>query len=257
MAEVYRLAELTSPETEALTRRSGTAVVGLGSIEQHGPHLPNGTDIMAADLVADAVAERLGALRVPFAPYGVTPLHAGWPGTVSLRQETFDALLTDVCRELVGQGVHTVVLVNWHEGNIAAMDAVATRLQAEHGTTFVSVQACYVAQRIYRELGGELTHGGGIETLAVLAHDPALVKTDRAGKPSRPPGAAELDRMRRSREVYGYVTDVAELTEDGWYGDPGWADAELAESFADTVAADVVWQVTEVVRARQNTDQQG
>ncbi|MQA04164.1 MAG: creatininase family protein [Streptosporangiales bacterium] len=250
-----RLVELTSPETEALVRRSGTAVVGLGSVEQHGPHLPNGTDIMAANLVADAVAERLDALRVPFAPYGVTPLHAGWPGTISLRQETFDALLTDICRELIGHGVHTVVLVNWHEGNIPSMNAVAIRLQAEHDTTFVAVQACYVAQRIYRELGGELTHGGGIETLAVLAHDPALAKVDRAGQPSRPPGAAELDQMRRSHEVYGFVTDVAELTEAGWYGNPDWADAGLAKSFAGTVAAEVVSQVQAVVRARQGTEQ--
>lgn len=250
------LAELTSPECEALVRRCGTAVLGLGSVEQHGPHLPNGTDIMAADLVADAVAERLGALRVPFAPYGVTPLHAGWPGTVSLRPETFEALLTDVCRELIGQGVHTVVLVNWHEGNIPAMNAVATKLQADHGSTFVAVQACYVAQRIYRELGGELTHGGGIETLAVLAHDPALAKVDRAGSASRPPGAAELDQSRRSREVYGFVTDVAELTEAGWYGNPRWADAELAESFASTVAVEVVSQVTEILRTRRRTEEQ-
>lgn len=242
------LGRLTGPETAELIRRRPTAVIPLGSVEQHGPHLPNGTDTIAAELVAHAVADRLDALCVPFAPYGVTPIHAGWPGTVSLRRETFEALLTDVCAELIGAGVRTLVLVNWHEGNIPSMNAVATSLQAEHGATFVAAQACYVAQRIYREHGGELTHGGGIETLAVLAHDPELVKLHRAGAPSRPSGAAHLDAVRRSAEVYGYVTDVAELAADGWYGDPWWAaEPERAAGFADTVADEVARLVTAVV----------
>lgn len=244
------LAALTGPETAEVIRATGIAVVGLGSVEQHGPHLPNGTDTIAAELVADAVADRLNALHVPFAPFGVTPIHAGWPGTISLRQSTFEALLTDVCEELRRLGVRTVVLVNWHEGNIPSMDAVATRLQDEHGTTFVSAQACYVAQRVYADHGGELTHGGGIEALAVLAYNPSLVKLDRAGEPHRPPGAADLDRMRRSREVYGYVTDVAELTEEGWYGNPKWADEERAGDFAATVADAVVELVEGVLAAR-------
>lgn len=245
------LSRLTSPETAAAIRDRGIAVVPLGSVEQHGPHLPNGTDTFTAELVATAVARRLGALYVPFAPYGVTPIHAGWPGTVSLRRETFEALLTDVCAELVGLGVETFVLVNWHEGNIASMDAVATKLQADLGATFVSAQACYVAQRIYREHGGELTHGGGIETLAVMAYDESLLRLDLAGEPHRPEGAAELDAMRRSREVYGYVTDVAELADEGWYGEPGWATADRAAGFAETVAGGVAELVESVLAARK------
>lgn len=245
------LAELTGPDAGAVVARSRIAVLPIGSIEQHGPHLPNGTDTMAAELVAREVAERLDALYVPFSPYGVTPIHAGHPGTVSLRRETFEAVLTDVCGELIGMGVATVVLVNWHEGNIAAMNAVATDLQDRHGTTFVAAQACYVAQRLYRDQGGELTHGGGIETLAVLAHDPALVHVERAGEPSRPPGADAMDRMRRSPEVYGFITDVTELAADGWYGDPHWASPERAAGFAEDVAAGVVELVSQVVTARE------
>ncbi|MQA78030.1 MAG: creatininase family protein [Streptosporangiales bacterium] len=250
----HDLSRLTSPEADEVTRDNGIAVIPLGSVEQHGPHLPNGTDTIAAELVARAVAARLGALYVPFAPYGVTPIHAGWPGTISLRRETFEALLTDVCTELTGLGTRAFVLVNWHEGNIASMDAVATKVQAELGATFVSAQACYVAQRLYREQGGELTHGGGIEALAVMAHDASLVRLDRAGEPHRPPGAAELDEMRRSREVYGYVTDVGELTEEGWYGEPHWAKPDLAAEFADTVADGVVELVESVLKARQRSD---
>ena len=81
------------------------AVIPLGSIEQHGPHLPCGTDTFAAELVAKAVAERLDALYVPFGPYGVTPIHAGHPGTINLRRSTFEALLTDICEELADHGI--------------------------------------------------------------------------------------------------------------------------------------------------------
>jgi creatinine amidohydrolase len=246
----HDLSTMTSPEAAEAVSRSRTAVIPIGSIEQHGPHLPNGTDTMAAELVARAVADKLDAVYAPFGPYGVTPIHAGHPGTVTLRRGTFEALLTDICTELHGMGVDTFILVNWHEGNIASMNGVATELQDRLGVTFVAAQACYVAQRIYGDDGGELTHGGGIETLAVMALDPDLAKVDRAGEPTRPPGAEEMDLMRRSPEVYGFITDVSELAQDGWYGNPTWATEDRAKTFADTVADGVLELVEHVFRAR-------
>jgi creatinine amidohydrolase len=247
----HDLALMTSPEAAEAFAASRTAVIPFGSVEQHGPHLPNGTDIFAAELIAREVADLMGAMYVPFCPYGVTPIHAGHPGTVTLRRETFEALLTDVCGELIAAGVRTVVLVNWHEGNIPAMNAVATELQDRHGVIFVAAQACYTAQRLYRGVGGELTHGGGIETLAVMAFDPTLAKVDRAGEPSRPQGAEELDAMRRSPEIYGFVTDVSELADDGWYGNPHWATAERAGRFVRDVADEVVGLVRGVLAAHE------
>jgi creatinine amidohydrolase/Fe(II)-dependent formamide hydrolase-like protein len=100
-------------------------------------------------------------------------------------------------------------------------------------------------------MGGELTHGGGIETLAVLAHDPALVRADRVSEPTRPEGAEELDAMRRSREVYGYITDVTEIADDGWYGNPAWADEERAAGFAATVADEIAATVESILKMRK------
>ena len=231
--------------------RSGTVVIPIGSIEQHGPHLPNGTDTMAAELVADEVAARLDAVLAPFCPYGVTPIHAGHAGSVTLRRETFEALLTDVCVELISAGAKNLILVNWHEGNIASMNAVATDLQDRFDVTFVAAQACYTAQRLYKDAGGELTHGGGIETLAVLAYDATLVKADRAGEPTRPAGAHEMDAMRRSPEVYGFITDVTELADDGWYGNPHWATVERSKDFTDVVASGVLAGIDVVLGARR------
>ena len=240
MSSLY---DLTSPDVRAHIDDQPIAVLPFGSIEQHGPHLPCGTDTMAADLVAVELARRIGGLHAPFCPYGVTPIHAGHPGTISLRRQTFEALLRDVCAELIAMGAKTLIFVNWHEINTPSLDAVATDLQEDTGARVFVAQACYVAQRIYADDGGSLTHGGSIETMAVMAHDPSLLKIERAGEPSRPPGAEAKDAMRRSREVYGFVTDVSEIAADGWYGDPAWATPERAATFPSAVVDDIVKQL--------------
>lgn len=243
--------QMTSPEVAAQIERNPVAVIPLGSIEQHGPHLPNGTDTIAAEVVAAELAERLDALLTPFGPYGVTPIHAGHPGTVSLSRSTFEALLTEICDELVEMGVKRLVLLNWHEGNIASMDGVATEIQKSNEDVYVlTSHACYVAERIYASRGGELTHGGGIEALAVMASDPTLIHLDRASDATRPDDAIAMDEMRRNRETHGYITDVTEIDAEGWYGDPGWANLESAAHFASEVAGEIARDVSRILALR-------
>jgi creatinine amidohydrolase len=243
---------LTSPDVAELIGRSGVVVMPFGSIEQHGPHLPCGTDTIAADLVADELAERLDGITVPVGQYGVTPIHAGHPGTISLRREVFESYLSNVCEEMVAMGASIFVFVNWHEGNIASLDAVATDLQDREDVLVVTAHACYTAQRVYEPEGGELTHGGGIETLAVLAYDPDLVRAERVTEPTRPDGADALDAMRRSKEVYGYITDVTEIADEGWYGNPAWADEGRAAEFAKTVADEIATTVESILKLRRD-----
>ncbi|HJR88051.1 MAG TPA: creatininase family protein [Acidimicrobiia bacterium] len=242
--------DLTSPDVRELLDRSGRVLIPFGSVEQHGPHLPCGTDTMAADLVAGELAEILDAMIVSAGPYGVTPIHAGHPGTISLRRDVFESYLSNLCEEMVSMGARTFIFVNWHEGNIASLDSVATELQSQNDVLVVTAHGCYTAQRIYGPDGGELTHGGGIETLAVLAHNPDLARLDRVGKATRPEGAEELDAMRRSREVYGYITDVTEIADEGWYGNPAWAGEARAAEFAKAVAEEIALTVESILKMR-------
>jgi creatinine amidohydrolase/Fe(II)-dependent formamide hydrolase-like protein len=91
--------------------------------------------------------------------------------------------------------------------------------------------------------------------MAVMAVDPALAHVERAGEPSRPAGAAELDALRRGSEVYSFVGDVRELANDGWYGDPAWATQERADGFAARIAAELERQVNEVLALRKRAQE--
>jgi creatinine amidohydrolase/Fe(II)-dependent formamide hydrolase-like protein len=78
-----------------------------------------------------------------------------------------------------------------------------------------------------------------------------LVKLERVTTPTRPVGAEGLDAMRRSHEIYGFVTNVTELADDGWYGNPWWANADEAKTFAQRTADEVVLRVQAARKARE------
>lgn len=242
MSASHDLLDITQPEAERLLERRGLALLVTGSVEQHGPHLPFATDYYAALAVARAVAPRVGGLVVPLGPLGVTPFHMSFAGTVSIRAETFMAIFRDVVDSLVRHGADKFVVVNWHEGNTGPIHSVATEIQATGRARFLVAQACYLAW----DLGGKetgLTHGGAVETLAMLAFDPSLVHLDRATNPSSAEHAARVDALRRARGASALIGDIRELAPTGWYGDlTGVSDSrgrDLMARVADAVAAHI------------------
>src|SRR5262249_25371971 len=168
-------AELTQPEIAAQLKKHPLVILPCGSVEQHGPHLPAGTDTLAANAIADRVAERMDGLVLPATPLGVTPMHMPFEGTITLTPGTYMQLVIETCASTAKHGARFLLLLNWHEGNIPSLAIAAEALHREHGMTVLTVQACYVAEELYGHSCNGLTHGGEIETLAVLAHRPDLV----------------------------------------------------------------------------------
>ncbi|MEA3074545.1 MAG: creatinine amidohydrolase [Alphaproteobacteria bacterium] len=176
--------ELTQPEIAAQLKKNPLVILPAGSVEQHGPHLPAGTDSFAANTIAHAVAERMDALVIPGTPLGVTPMHMPFEATITLAPDTYMRLVTDACVSTAKHGARYLLILNWHEGNMPSLALVAEALHREHAMTVLTVQACYVAEELYGKSCNGLTHGGEIEALEVLAERPELVHLDRIELPT-------------------------------------------------------------------------
>ena len=229
------LLKLTQPEAEAIIKRSGLAIIPMGSVEQHGPHLPCGTDYLASLVIGQRVAEDVDGLLVPFCPVGVTPFHMSFAGTLTLQPQTFMALVEDVCGSLAHHGVKKIVFLNWHEGNTSSMNLAAVAAQQRYGVRVLVVQACYIALELFGKDCG-LTHGGELEVLPVLAYDSSLVHLERATNSSPAEQAKKVDSLRRSRAAYPFLKDIREIAPTGWYGEPRKATIEKAQVFLEKVA---------------------
>ncbi len=219
MEKARTLMEITSPEAGQILRETGLAILPIGSVEQHGNHLPMGTDYYAAESFARRVTSLTGGLLVDFIPFGVTPLHMGFPGTVTLRAETMTEVFMDVCESMHRHGARKFVFLNWHERNLPVIEIAAERTQNEcEDARVLIVHAHFIAKDLY---GGEvgLTHGGELEVLPVLADRPELVHLDLAYDSSPQDRGAESDRLRRDPAVYFIPKDVKEMYATGWYGE--------------------------------------
>ena len=170
------LHELTRPAFEEYlaTEPKPVALIPLGSIEQHGPHLPLGTDILGAMRVAEMTARKANGVAVLSTMVAYSPHHLGFKGTLTLSEETLIHYLTDVIASLAHHGVRRVMLVNMHGGN-EEIAALVARVAARKTGAFVAKPRSRTFT-ITPELIASLDiHAGELETAVVLAVAPELV----------------------------------------------------------------------------------
>ena len=238
--------DLTQPEIASQLRSNPLVILPAGSVEQHGPHLPTGTDIYAANVIGHAVAERMDGLVLPGGPLGVTPMHMPFEGTLTLTPETYMSVVEETCVSTAQHGARQLLILNWHEGNIPSLSIAADKLHRDHGMTVVTVQACYVAAELYGKDCGGLTHGGEIEALAILAHRPELVHLDRIDYSSDHDHGREMDKLRRTRTFQPVLTDIRTIAKTGWYGSPEHATVEKALKMLDDIAEAIAAQAADI-----------
>ena len=238
--------DLTQPEIAAQLKKHPLVLLPQGSVEQHGPHLPSGTDIFAANVIAHAVAERMDGLVLPGGPLGVTPLHMPFESTVTLTPETYMRVVIETCASAAQHGATYLLILNWHELNVSPLGVAAEKLHREHGMTVLTVQACFVAEELFGKECNGLTHGGEIEALAVLAYRPELVHLDRIGNSSGHAHGRKMDALRRTRAYQPVLSDVRLIAPTGWYGSPQGATVEKAQRMLNAVADSIAKKSTEI-----------
>ena len=116
---------MTWPDVQELLKQTKTILVSTGSIEQHGPHLPLYSDVVAPLEVSILVAMQLGCVVAPPLRPGVSAHHMPFPGTITLQAQTFIAVVKDYARSLTSHGFDPVIFINGHGGNTAAL-SIAT-----------------------------------------------------------------------------------------------------------------------------------
>ena len=221
------------------------AVLPVGAVEAHGPHLPLVTDVIIAAAAAKAAMpglRRLGchpALLPPLA-YTAAPFAAGFPGTISVRPATVSALLSDIAESLEQQGVAALVVVNAHldPAHLEAIGEVAGR-----GTPMPVIHPDLTerrwASRLTDEFRSGACHAGRYETSVVMAATPGLVREEARRTLAANP--ASLSRAIRRGAATFEEAGVA----DAYCGDPAAATAREGEETVAALAAIVIDAVAE------------
>lgn len=121
--------------------RRNDVVLPCGGTEQHGPSGPLGTDLIAAEELANELGQERGAMVAPALPFGVSQVHGAFPGTISLKPATVLAVLTEAIESLAAQGFRRFLIVNGHHGSKAILQAACTAVHASvPGARCLSVQ---------------------------------------------------------------------------------------------------------------------
>lgn len=230
------LARLTWRDAEAAIATARLALVPVGSLEQHGPHLALDTDLAVAEAFARRLDAELGkdGVLCPPVPYGLSEHHLGFPGTLTLRPDTFIRLLLDVIESLAHWDLRRVLVVNGHGGNIDALRLVSSRARRDLGSL---VAAVMWAQLAADEIAAQVQspsygHACEVETSVVMALAADRVYRERITGPTRRRSSDPLTDP--PRPLVDQATRMEEWTDDGALGDPTLASPDFGEAVVET-----------------------
>jgi creatinine amidohydrolase len=251
--DARNFAYLTWKQVDALPRDRTLLILPTAAIEQHGHHLPLATDTLINNLLLGKalaqMSEELPIYALPPVCYGKSNEHIGFPGTLSVRAQTFMAVVRDLGESVAAAGFQKLVLYNTHGGNTSLVDVLARDLRAEFGlrtfSLFGSGGAPYEGVCAQEHTYG--FHAGEVET-AYLLHatpelvDPAEYTTNYIARVDKP----ELLKPEGSSANFAWLTK--DIAPSGVLGDPTGATAENGERWSNAAAA----RIAEVLVAMYN-----
>jgi creatinine amidohydrolase len=221
-----KLAELHWPEVKNLDRAKIVALVPVGSMEQHGPHLPFQVDTFVASRIAEDLERKMPEiLLVPPIWAGVSAHHMDYPGSITLRARVFMDLLHDVCASLHHHGFRRIVLLNGHGGNRSSLEVLGQELFVELGLTVNTLAYWDLVPDLVKSLkttkSSGMGHSGELETSLMLHLAPRLVHQKNI-----PQGVLGIEEPGPTSGIKRYV-NMKEHSEPGVIGMPSAATAEI------------------------------
>lgn len=242
------LGELTWPEALRRFKEVDVALLPVGSIEQHGPHLPLDTDAFDAYYLALRVAEACRdpkPLVLPLIPYGVSYHHEDFSGTLSASPDTLSRLVYDIGTGVARHGITKLVIINGHGGNSPALHFAAQMINRD-AHIFTCVDTGETSDPDVDALAETPNdvHAGEIETSTALAVRPSLVRMEAAKKFVPRFSSRYLDFT--SKRSVGWYARVAKLSPQGILGDPTKADEEKGRRMWDIMIKNLVELVEEL-----------
>jgi creatinine amidohydrolase len=212
------------------------AIIPVGSLEQHGAHLPVSTDSLIAEYIAKLLSEKVGAFVLPVISYGVSFEHKPM-FNVSLRNSTLSTMLCDTCISLAENRIREIIILNGHHGNTGALQYIPQEIQSKI-PSYVNIHILHYWQMITPEFD----HAGEVETSLVLAIAPELVHMDRAM-----PNSKDLSK---SRAAYNSLTNAPgsfpKITGNGVWGDPMKATASKGDKLIKEIIANLTKTIDEL-----------
>jgi creatinine amidohydrolase len=233
--------EIHWPDIAAAGASRWIAVLPLAATEQHGPHLPIGTDVMICEAYLARVRELLPATLpatfLPLQPVGISTEHIDYPGTLTLPTDVALKSWMSLGESVARAGVKKLVMVTSHGGNSAAMTLVAQHLRAQHGlfavttswSRFGAPDGLFSAEELRHGI-----HGGAVETSIMLARYPHTVAKEAIADFRPSSIAMEKDyRWLSAHRPAAFAWQAQDLHASGAAGDATKASAENGEMLLD------------------------
>jgi len=217
-----------------------TALVPLGSTEQHGPHLPLATDHLIAEGFAREAAERTGLVCTPTVKVGVSPHHRQFPGTMWVSPGAFREYVRSFASNLAYHGIDRMVFVNAHGGNVEHLREVGRSLRDAE-----TAYACeWMWDRSIPDLVDDVfetngPHAGPKETSLIQHLHPELVHDERIAEAAEG-GCTDIANAGHFRNGAQVHYDAVENSHNGAFGDQTDASAEKGEELFEAATAQLV-----------------